>query len=338
MAATIAKIAQAIVAVLRDMIENDGKGLVTVVLIIISIFFGLLMLVIMPVVIHERIPVTMTEEQAVWYWQAAKDATEMTQSPCDDGVYVDWQEVIAIDTVRLKQNFKKSSQKRAKELALRFVEEVGTCTHCTGEGEDEECTDYPVYRLKTIDEVMEELEMEEEQQKTVKEKYIAIRYDFLIGFKSESTIGDYNALYSGDMAWPVPSCHSVNSPYGMRYHPIKTGADGKPLYLMHYGIDIPAQEGAIIQAPADGKIKSYAHSSGGGWVMVVDHGENERGERITTRYLHLSAKVAGVGQNVKAGDIIAKVGSTGGVTGPHLHFEVYVNGVTVDPAEFFEAR
>ncbi|HBQ26679.1 MAG TPA: hypothetical protein DD791_09840 [Syntrophomonas sp.] len=127
--ATALKIIQAIVTVIRDMIENDGKGIAAVVVGFISMFFALVLLVIMPVVIHERIPVTMTKEQAIWYWQAAKEVTEMTQSPCDDGVYVDWQEVIAVDTVRLKQNFKKSNEKRAKELALKFVEEDGECTY-----------------------------------------------------------------------------------------------------------------------------------------------------------------------------------------------------------------
>lgn len=196
------------------------------------------------------------------------------------------------------------------------------------------CTTYTTYRLKTIDEVMDEVGMSEDKQETVKEKYLAIRYDFLIGFKSESVVGDYNALYSGDMTWPTPSYHSVSSPYGLRTHPV-TGELGK----MHYGIDIRAPEGATVISPADGKVKSYAYNEYGGWTMVVDHGENERGERITTRYLHLSAKVAGVGQTVKAGDTIAKVGNTGiYTTGPHLHFEVYVNGVTVDPAEFFKAR
>lgn len=332
-AATIAKILQTATTLLRDMIKNDGKGIATVVVGIISIFFGLLMLVIIPTVIYERIPVTMTKEQAVWYWQAAKEVTEMTQSPCDDGVYVDWQEVIAIDTVRLKQNFNKSNDKRAKELALKFVEEVGICTHCTGEGEDVVCTDYPVYRLKTIDEVMEELEMQEEQQETVKEKYLAIRYDFLIGFKSESVAGDYDALYSGAMTWPVPSWHSVSSPYGKRFHPV-TGS-----YKMHYGIDIPAPEGTPIIAPSDGQIQSYAFSKGVGWTMVVDHGENERGDRITTRYCHLLENVSAVGKIVNTGEVIAISGNTGYLTtGPHLHFEVCVNGVTVDPAEYFKAR
>lgn len=127
--ATALKVMQAVITVIQDMIERDGKGIAAVIVGVISLFFGLLLLVIMPVVIHERVPVTMTKEQAVWYWQAAKEVTEMTQSPCDDGVYVDWQEVIAVDTVRLKQNFKKSNKQRAKKLALMFVEEDGTCTH-----------------------------------------------------------------------------------------------------------------------------------------------------------------------------------------------------------------
>lgn len=129
MGAAALKALQVVATVLRDMIEKDGKTLAAIAVGVISLFIALLVMVIMPVVIHERVPVTMTKEQAVWYWQAAKSVTEMTQSPCDPGVYVDWQEVIAIDAVRLKQNFKKSSPKRALELAKRFIEESGTCTY-----------------------------------------------------------------------------------------------------------------------------------------------------------------------------------------------------------------
>lgn len=111
------------------MIEEDGKTIGRLGALIATIFFFLFIFILMPVVIHERIPVTLTKEQAVWYYQAAKEVTEMTQSPCDAGVYVDWQEVIAVDAVRLKQNFKKSNAKRAKKLALEFIEEAGSCTH-----------------------------------------------------------------------------------------------------------------------------------------------------------------------------------------------------------------
>lgn len=115
--------------VISDMFKEDGSTILKVAIVVVTLFFALLLLILIPVVIHERVPVTMSKEQAVWYWQAAKEVTEMTESPCDPGVYVDWQEVIAVDTVRLKQNFKKSSPKRAKELALLFVEEDGECKH-----------------------------------------------------------------------------------------------------------------------------------------------------------------------------------------------------------------
>ncbi|NLK51465.1 MAG: M23 family metallopeptidase [Syntrophomonadaceae bacterium] len=328
--AAVLRVLQTAIAIFRDFVENDGKTLAYTAIGIISVFFALLVLIIMPVVIHERVPVAITEEQAVWYWQGAKDITEMTQSPCDEGVYVDWQEVIAIDAVRLKQNFKKSSAGRARDLAADFVEPDGECAYCTGKDEDRECTTYTTYSLNSIQQVMNEIGMSEEAQKTVREKYLAIRYDFLIGYRSEPSIVNYDSLYSGGMVWPVPSYHRVSSPYGIRVHPVKKGRS------MHYGIDIPAPVGTLIHSPADGKVKSYSWSDGAGWVMVVDHGENTRGERITTRYCHLSEKVARVGQEVKAGDSIAKVGNTGRLTtGPHLHFEIYVNGVTVDPVTLF---
>jgi|GEM_PF-875964 len=327
--ATALKAIQAALAVLQDMIENDGKSLASIIIGIICIFFALLMFILIPVVIHERVPVTATKEQAVWYWQAAKEVTEMTESPCDPGVYVDWQQVIAIDAVRLEQNFKKSSSSRAKELAKHFVEQIGICTHCTGSGDNVTCHDYPTYRLKTIDEVMTEVQMSDEEKKAVKEKYLVIRYDFLIGFKSQT--GSYNELYSGEMKWPITGHNTVSSPYGIRKHPI-SGAS-----TMHYGIDIPAPEGTLVLSPADGTILSYEYSESVGWTMKVDHGLNEKKQRITTRYCHLSEKIADPGQTVKAGDAIAKVGSTGYLsTGPHLHFELYVDGVTCNPADYFQ--
>jgi murein DD-endopeptidase MepM/ murein hydrolase activator NlpD len=179
---------------------------------------------------------------------------------------------------------------------------------------------------------MAELGMDEKAKDDVKTKYLAIRYDFLIGFKSVAA-GNYNALYSGEMIWPLPGYHTISSPYGMRTHPIIGD------YRMHYGIDIPAPEGTPTLSPANGKVISYEYSDAVGWTMVVDHGVNENGERIMTRYCHLSDKVARVGQEVAAGEVIAKVGNTGYLsTGAHLHFEVTVNGVTVDPATMFTSK
>jgi murein DD-endopeptidase MepM/ murein hydrolase activator NlpD len=175
---------------------------------------------------------------------------------------------------------------------------------------------------------MAKLGMNTKEQTAVKEKYLIVDYDFLIGFKSIA--GDYNQLYSGEFLWPVPTCNSVSSPYGMRLHPtLKT-------QRMHYGIDIPAPEGTQIIAPSDGMIMSYTPNDAVGWTMVIDHGTNEQGQRIETRYCHLLNKTVNVGQIVREGSPIARVGNTGYLsTGPHLHFEVYIDGVTVDPAEFF---
>ncbi len=330
MPAAVLKALKAATAILQDMISKDGQILAKIALGAITFFFALLLLVLIPVVIHERVPVTTTKTQALWYYDAAMAVTNMTQSPCNPGVYVDWQEVIAIDAVRLKQNFKKSSPGKAINLAEKFVEQIGTCTHCTGEGEDRVCDTYPVYRLKSIDEVMDELMMSGKEKQTVKSKYRIIDFNFLIGFKPESVAGDYNELYSGTLNWPVSGYHTVSSPYGMRTHPVT----GKP--AMHYGIDIPAPEGTSILAPADGQIHSLNWSGAVGWTMEVDHGKNEQGNRIITRYCHLYEEVAQLGQKVIAGDVIAKVGNTGYLTtGAHLHFEVYVDGVTHDPAEFF---
>lgn len=133
---TVLKALQIIKIILEDLIKNDGKTLIFVVMGVISIFFAFFMFVLMPVIIHERVPIA-SREQAMYYFDGARKISASTVSPCDDGVQIEWQEVMAIDAVRLKQNFKKSSAGRAESLAKHFIEEDGTCTHCTGEGEDQ---------------------------------------------------------------------------------------------------------------------------------------------------------------------------------------------------------
>lgn len=198
-----------------------------------------------------------------------------------------------------------------------------------------ECTSYTTYRLKTIKEVMDELGMSQKEQKDVEEKYLAIRYDFLIGFESEVEV-DYDALYSGELVWPLPGYHSISSPYGMRLHPT-LGA-----YRMHYGVDIPAPAGTSVVAASEGQVKSVSFSDAVGWTIVIDHGINESGQRIITRYLHMMNAKVRAGQTVGAGQIICEVGDSANMgylsTGSHLHFEVMADGVNYDPAKFFNKR
>ncbi|QSQ10371.1 Murein hydrolase activator EnvC [Koleobacter methoxysyntrophicus] len=126
-------------------------------------------------------------------------------------------------------------------------------------------------------------------------------------------------------AWPTPGYTRITSPYGWRIHPIyKTRR-------MHTGIDIGAPAGSNIVAATHGEV-IYADWLGGyGKTVVLDHGGG-----ISTMYAHTSVILVEVGQKVRKGQVIAKVGSTGVSTGPHLHFEVKINGNHTDPWKYFE--
>lgn len=98
----------------------------------------------------------------------------------------------------------------------------------------------------------------------------------------------------------------------------------------HKGIDIAASYGTNIKAVADGTIEYASYNSGGyGNLVIIDHGNG-----IKTYYGHCSKLCVSVGQKVNAGDLIAKVGSTGNSTGNHCHFEIRVNGSQIDPQKY----
>jgi len=98
----------------------------------------------------------------------------------------------------------------------------------------------------------------------------------------------------------------------------------------HKGIDVAAPVGEPILAPAKGVVRFSGHKSGGYGLMVeIDHGYG-----YLTRFAHASRLLVRTGQQVKRGDVIAHVGATGLVSGPHLHYEVEVNGKAVDPLNF----
>ena len=130
--------------------------------------------------------------------------------------------------------------------------------------------------------------------------------------------------YSGTFVWPTPSCTTTSSAYGYRVHPIYGTVK------FHAGEDIPASYGAEILAAASGTVTTAGWVSGYGNYTVIDHGGG-----TMTAYGHQSSIIVSVGQYVEQGQVIGYVGSTGNSTGPHLHFEVYQNGSTVDPKSFF---
>lgn len=129
----------------------------------------------------------------------------------------------------------------------------------------------------------------------------------------------------GAMGWPTPGYYNVTSPFGMRFHPILKSNK------MHTGIDIGAPSGVSVAAANGGTIITSSYISGYGYTVIIDHGGG-----ISTLYAHNSSLLASVGQKVKRGQTIAKVGSTGNSTGPHCHFEVRVNGSPVNPMSYLK--
>ncbi len=133
-----------------------------------------------------------------------------------------------------------------------------------------------------------------------------------------------NGNYAGGLlSWPTPGYTRVSSEFGYRIHPILG------YKKMHTGIDIAAPYGARIIAANSGKVIASYYNSSYGNMIIVDHGGG-----IATLYAHLSTRLVSVGATVSRGQTIGKVGSTGMSTGPHLHFEVRLNGVYQNPRSY----
>jgi len=120
---------------------------------------------------------------------------------------------------------------------------------------------------------------------------------------------------------------STTSGFGMRTHPVLGGRRG------HKGIDLAMPTGTPIYATADGVISKAEWFSSYGLYISIEHGG-----KIQTRYGHLSRLNVASGQSVKKGDLIGYVGSTGRSTGPHLHYEVRIAGVAVNPVPYMNGN
>jgi murein DD-endopeptidase MepM/ murein hydrolase activator NlpD len=133
-------------------------------------------------------------------------------------------------------------------------------------------------------------------------------------------------LHSVPVRKPLEGEIDLASGFGVRQDPFT----GSP--AMHTGLDIHGETGDPVCASADGTVTAAGWSGGYGRVVDVDHGNG-----LSTRYAHLSAIDVRVGQSVKTGHIVGKVGSTGRSTGSHLHYETRVRGEAVDPQKFLRA-
>lgn len=118
----------------------------------------------------------------------------------------------------------------------------------------------------------------------------------------------------------------MSSPFGMRMDPFMKGP------AIHTGIDMRGDTGDPVRVTANGTVTIAGWNGGYGNMVEVDHGNG-----LATRYGHMSKIEVKVGQHVKLGDTIGRIGSTGRSTGPHLHYEVRIDGEAVDPQKFLRA-
>ena len=118
--------------------------------------------------------------------------------------------------------------------------------------------------------------------------------------------------------------YTITSPFGMRVHPISG------VYKMHEGVDLSAPQGTPIYAAKSGKVTTTSFQAGGaGYYVSINHGDG-----FSSVYMHMTHYIVKPGDYVNAGQVIGYVGSTGGSTGPHLHFGISYNGKYVNPMNY----
>ena len=147
--------------------------------------------------------------------------------------------------------------------------------------------------------------------------------------KNTGTSGKYNSKM---MYWPVPTVRNVSSVYGPRWGGMHKGIDISEGAIPIYGENIvAAADGTVIAVNKTSKW-GYGWSAGYGYCLIIDHGEDSKGRIVSTMYAHCSKVFVSVGQKVTGGKtVVAQAGNTGDVTGPHLHFEVRLDGKQTDP-------
>ncbi len=142
-----------------------------------------------------------------------------------------------------------------------------------------------------------------------------------LGLTRNVTTADWVKAYSAPDLWPVEG--QITGSFGERIDPF----NGEGAF--HSGVDIASAYGQAVIAPADGTVVFADFLGGYGRMILLDHGH-----AITTRYGHLSGFAVVTGQTVHRGDTIGYVGLTGRSTGPHLHYEVRINDIPVNPHKY----
>lgn len=223
-----------------------------------------------------------------------------------------------VNLLKERKTYKDVVEKKKKQLEEEQEEKEKLKIDISGKKEEVETVKKE--RQNTLNAVFKDLkELDRLEDKLLEE---SARLTKLIVANQSNT--DYAG---GEMAWPAPGYTGISSKYGMRKHPILKKNK------MHTGVDINVPMGKDIVAANDGKVILAGTNGGYGKCIIIDHGG-----KIATLYAHNSKLLVKVGDKVKRGQVIAKCGSTGLSTGPHLHFEVRINGKHTDPMPYITKK
>lgn len=309
-----------------------------------------------PGTIHKHVP--LAEDAQYRYYLNA-----VAQIKTDTTIELDYQQIMAIDAVLLKQDFTTSSQERAYNYKKYFIREEQVEKSCGGTTQPAPsgntvvgvivggpsgpaapvATAAPtktcyktVYYSRTFDDALKMMVADHiissDQIETIK-NYLKFKIT-LSDFNDDDDEGADTGglvvegdidLKDSEFAWPLPKANTrITSPFGMRVHPVTGVRTG------HKGVDLAASTGTEIYSIADGTISFVGNIGNGGNAVYITHGSG-----IISKYMHMSSFGVTAGQHVVRGQLIGWSGATGRVTGPHLHLQIDVNGTPVNPMYFY---
>jgi len=242
--------------------------------------------------------------------ESDEEGTE-TEVVVDTNVDIDYQDILTLYSVKYGEY---SSQDKLDKDKIRIL------THAFIKKEEDGIT------IKSFGEVVEELNLTEEQitiALSMHDYYMGEYADYE-GYEGKDT-GDESVkrIGNGLLSKPIYGGR-LTSNFGWRIHPIS----GKKKF--HSGIDLAIAEGTPVRAAYEGTVTTAKYSKSYGYHVIIDHG-SINGKHIVTCYAHNRSLTVRKGQKVELGQIIAFSGSTGDSTGPHVHFEVRVDGEVDNP-------
>ncbi len=183
-----------------------------------------------------------------------------------------------------------------------------------------------LFSLKSKEQVLENIDTSDSGSIDIENLKQQIKMTMETVGEIKDYLSQQRDLYvSTPKGWPVEG--HITSDYGHRDHPRSGEAE------FHSGLDIASEPGRPVRATADGIVSFAGWSGGNGNLVVLEHGF-----RFSTFYAHNKMVNVRVGQKVKRGEIIGYVGSTGNSTGPHVHYEVWQDGRSINPYQYLDRR